>query len=137
MKKLEKMTMEDVNILLPLLIKMFKLKSSKDKVLKTRDIVTFFNNKRNEIGLKTQMTTQRLQKLINYIRCNSLLPIISTSSGYYYSMDNKDIMETILNFESRIEAMKAAVEGMRYIITENKLKDLQKQEECSLGFTWN
>jgi len=137
MKKLEKMTMEDVNILLPLLIKMFKLKSSKDKVLKTRDIVTFVNNKRNEIGLKTQMTTQRLQKLINYIRCNSLLPIISTSSGYYYSMDNKDIMETILNFESRIEAMKAAVEGMRYIITENKLKDLQKQEECSLGFTWN
>lgn len=137
MKKLEKMTMEDVNILLPILIKMFKTKSSKEKVLKTRDIVTFFNNKRNEIGLKTQMTTQRLQKLINYIRCNSLLPIISTSSGYYYSMDNKDIMETILNFESRIEAMKAAVEGMRYIITENKLKDLQKQEECSLGFTWN
>jgi len=65
---LEKINVEDINILVPTLVKMFKLKSSKDKILKTKDIVTFFNNKKIELGLKTSFNTQRLQKLINYIR---------------------------------------------------------------------
>lgn len=133
---LEKINVEDINILVPTLVKMFKLKSSKDKILKTKDIVTFFNNKKSELGLKTSFNTQRLQKLINYIRVNSILPIITTSTGYYSSFDKQDILETIAQFDGRIEAMIAAREGMRYIITQEKTKEVKTIEVDALGFEW-
>jgi len=133
---LEKINVEDINILVPTLVKMFKLKSSKDKILKTKDIVTFFNNKKIELGLKTSFNTQRLQKLINYIRVNSILPIITTSTGYYSSFDKEDILETIAQFDGRIEAMIAAREGMRYIITQEKTKEVKVIEVDCLGFEW-
>ena len=123
---LEKMTSEDIEIIVPIIIKMFKLKSNKDTILKTKNIVTFINTKKKILGFKTAFNSQRLQKVVNYIRTNSLLPIISTSTGYYYSFDRQDILEMILNFESRIEAMVLAKEGLRYIITQEKVKELEK-----------
>lgn len=134
---LDKMTLEDVNILTPLIIKMFTLKSSKDKILKTRQILDFINNKKTELGIINVMTSQRLQKIINYIRVNSLLPIISTSTGYYSSYDREDIMIMIEQFRGRIAAMQAAEDGMMYIITQQKIKEVKRREECSLGFIWD
>lgn len=133
---IDKLNIDDVNVLTPLLVKMFKQKSSKDNVLSTKKIVTFFTDKKNEIGFSGAFTTQRLQKLVNYIRVNSILPIIATSHGYYCSNDVEDIMEMINQFQGRIDAMKAAQEGLRYIITENKMKEVKRVEECSLGFQW-
>lgn len=134
---LDKMNMDDINILVPLLVKMFQKKSSKDNVLSTKTITTFFTDKRNTIGFTGAFSSQRLQKLVNYIRVNSILPIISTNNGYYYSEDRQDIMDMIENFQGRIDAMKAAQSGLQYIITEQKIKDAKKVEECSLGFMWN
>lgn len=134
---LDKMNKDDINILAPMLIKLFKAKSSKDNVLQTKKITTFFSNKKIEIGFSGTFTSQRLQKIVNYIRVNSLAPVISSSHGYYYSNDRQDIMEMIVQFEGRIQAMKAAMEGLRYIVTEQQIKDAKKAEECSLGFLWS
>lgn len=133
---LDKMNSDDINILVPLLVKMFVNKTSKDNVLSTRKITTFFTDKKQTIGFTGALTTQRLQKLVNYIRVNSILPVISSNNGYYYSEDKQDIMEMIMNFEGRINAMKAAADGLRYIVTEQKLKDQKKVETCSLGLDW-
>lgn len=133
---LDKMNSDDINILVPLLVKMFVNKTSKDNVLSTRKITTFFTDKKQTIGFTGAFTTQRLQKLVNYIRVNSILPVISSNNGYYYSEDKQDIMEMIMNFEGRINAMKAAADGLRYIVTEQKLKDQKKVETCSLGLDW-
>jgi len=133
---IDKLNSDDINILVPLLVKMFVNKTNKDNILSTRKITTFFTDKKTQIGYTGAFTTQRLQKLVNYIRVNSILPVISTNNGYYFSEDKQDIMEMIMNFEGRIAAMKAAADGLRYIVTEQKLKDVKKVEECSLGFTW-
>lgn len=133
---LDKLNSDDINILIPLLVKMFKAKSSKDNVLQTRKITTFFTEKKQQLQFSGAFTSQRLQKLVNYIRVNSILPIISSNNGYFYSEDKEDIMEMILNFEGRINAMKAAAEGLRYIVTEQKLKDAKKVETCALGLDW-
>lgn len=133
---LDKLNKDDINILAPLLVKMFIAKTSKDQPLQTRKITTFFTEKKTQIGFTGAFTTQRLQKLVNYIRVNSILPVISSNNGYYYSEDKQDIMEMILNFEGRIAAMKAAMEGLKYIVTEQKLKDQQKVETCMLGIDW-
>ena len=86
--------------------------------------------------MKSSFNSQRLQKLINYIRVNSILPIITTSTGYYSSFDKEDILDTIAQFDGRIEAMIAAREGMRYIITQEKVKEVKKVEVDALGFEW-
>lgn len=130
---LDKLNSDDINILIPLLVKMFKAKSSKDNVLQTKKITTFFTEKKSQLQFSGTFTSQRLQKLVNYIRVNSILPIIATSHGYYYSEDPQDIRDMIEQFESRIEAMKAAQEGLKYILEEKKMKNV---ETCILGLEW-
>ena len=65
----------------------------------------------------------RLRKMINYMRCNSSLPIISTSKGYYVSYDVEEIGAMITSLSQRAEAIEAAANGLRYIVAQKKLTD--------------
>lgn len=65
----------------------------------------------------------RLRKMINYMRCNSQLPIISTSKGYYVSYDVEEIGAMIISLSQRAEAIEAAANGLRYILAQKKLTD--------------
>lgn len=65
----------------------------------------------------------RLRKMINYMRCNSTLPIISTSKGYYVSYDIEEIGAMILSLTMRADAIEAAANGLRYIVAQKKLTD--------------
>jgi hypothetical protein len=65
----------------------------------------------------------RLRKMINYMRCNSLLPIISNSKGYYVSYNIEDIGEMIVSLTWRAEAIEAAATGLREIINQIRLEE--------------
>lgn len=65
----------------------------------------------------------RLRKMINHMRCNSTLPIISTSKGYYVSYDIEEIGAMILSLTMRADAIEAAAEGLRYIVQQKKLTE--------------
>lgn len=47
----------------------------------------------------------RIRKICNHIRSNSLLPLISTSKGYYLSYDENDIFMQILSMKQRANAI--------------------------------
>ena len=55
----------------------------------------------------------RLRKYINYIRSNSIMPIIATSQGYSLTV-KKDIIESqIRSLEQRARSISKAAEGLR------------------------
>jgi hypothetical protein len=57
------------------------------------------------------------------MRCNSLLPIISNSKGYYVSYNIEDIGEMIVSLTWRAEAIEAAATGLREIINQIRLEE--------------
>jgi hypothetical protein len=65
----------------------------------------------------------RLRKMINHMRCNSILPIISTSKGYYVSYEIEDMCAMILSLRMRAEAIEAAADGLAYIVQQKKLTE--------------
>ncbi len=59
----------------------------------------------------------RLRKIINYIRSNSILPVIATSEGYYTATDKQDLQDQINGLNERANAIKNAAKGLeRFLI---------------------
>ena len=66
-----------------------------------------------------KITGERLRKIINYIRSNSLLPIIGTSRGYYTSNDKDEILKQINSLNERANSIQQCAEGLQRFIKLN------------------
>jgi hypothetical protein len=127
--QLKALTKEEQDIFLPKLIKLL-LRTNKNKTLMATDIVKIINEQKGNWGDNLPAFQQsRLRKLINHIRINELLPIISGYTGYYVSYKKIDILEFVVSQEQRAESIIAAAEGMKKIC-----QTIENEEKEGWGF---
>ena len=94
--------------------------SNIDKPTKSCDIVSLINSQQEIIKLNGV----RLRKYTNYIRKNSILPIIATSNGYFVSYNTDIIKKQILSLHERANSIKDCANGIEYFVKlhNNQLK---------------
>lgn len=102
---------EEEKTLLPMLIEAFK-KYTKAKPIKAPDIVIGINAYCKKNTINYTASEVRLRKMVNYIRTNGLLPLISTSNGYYTSNDKKEIELQIESLSQRASSIMQAAKGL-------------------------
>ena len=102
------------DIILPNLITLLETKTSTHNRLNGQRIVDWFMRKKElgQLEFNTFNTT-RLHKLINYIRSQELLPVCASKNGYWVSRDPQEIADTANSLQGRINAIQAAIKGMR------------------------
>jgi len=61
---------------------------------------------------KIRLTGPRLRKLVNYIRSNSLLPLIATSQGYFTTDCKQTIQEQIKSLQERASSIDRCARGL-------------------------
>lgn len=132
MAQSKELTIEEKNIILPVLLKALK-KSTYLNPIHAPKLVDWFNYKKG-VGpltkMKSNFSEQRLRKLVNYIRNNGILPVISGPTGYYVSTDPSEIISMAKSMEDRADSIRAAAKGLRNLATEIK------NEVDDLGFNW-
>ena len=97
--------------LIPVLVKCFA-KYTKEKPIKTPEVVEGINNYLTDKGIKLKFSGARLRKCVNFIRCNGLLPLIATSNGYYCSNDTEEIEKQIKSLNERARSIKNCADGL-------------------------
>lgn len=107
-----KLTKEEMNIILPVVMRILREKSSPTNQLYGKRIVDWLNYKQERIGFKSAMTETRLRKCINYIRTNGLLPVIADDNGYYLTNDPIVIREMAESLRRRVASINAAASGL-------------------------
>jgi hypothetical protein len=80
------------------------------------EIVKKCNEYLSTTNIKIKLTEPRLRKIVNYIRTNSLLPLIATSSGYYVSNDRMEIINQIESLEQRANSIARCALGLKNFI---------------------
>lgn len=98
--------------IVPMFVKSFQ-KYTKENPIKAVDIVSRWNKS----GGTVKMSQPRLRKICNYIRSNSLLPLIATSSGYYVSNDRDEIEKQIKSLTERANSIMKCAEGLKRMQT--------------------
>jgi len=63
-------------------------------------------------GYKIRLTQPRLRKLVNYIRSNSLIPLIATSQGYFTTDCKLTIQEQIKSLQERANSIERCAQGL-------------------------
>ncbi|CAB4151821.1 hypothetical protein UFOVP597_36 [uncultured Caudovirales phage] len=91
----------------------FFMNKTKQNPVKSIQIVVGINK---HYTLKKRFTDVRLRKIVNYYRVNGILPIISNSTGYYVSYDQKDIEEMIQSLTQRAGSIIDCAFGMKKIL---------------------
>ena len=88
---------------------------TKESAIKAPEIVKSMNifAERNNL---CKMTDARLRKCVNYIRSNSILPVIATSCGYYCSYDEKELSDQIKSLTERANSIMDCVFGLNKIL---------------------
>jgi hypothetical protein len=100
------------------LVSAFK-KRTKDNPVTAPEIVSGVNA---NVLLTQKFSERRLRKIINYYRVQGILPIISTSKGYYTSYEVKDIEFMITSLSQRANSILEGCYGLQRIIENEKLK---------------
>ena len=131
----EKLTADELNLVVPL-IKLLKKNTDETCQLFEPQITKWFNDKKDRLGFKFVFTPIRLRKLVNHCRVNGLAPIMSSSNGYYYSTDQKNILAMAISLEERAKSIMAGATGLRNIALEIK-HDVEKKRFDALGFDTN
>ena len=88
---------------------------TKESAIKAPEIVKSMNIFAERHNL-CKMTDARLRKCINYIRSNSILPVIATSQGYYCSYDDKELSDQIKSLTERANSILDCVFGLNKIL---------------------
>jgi hypothetical protein len=95
------------------LINGFKTKTI-DNPIKAQEIVKRFNEFAEITNQKDMKLTEvKLRKYVNYIRSNSLLPLIATSKGYYTSYDKDEILKQVISLKERASSIRGCAEGLK------------------------
>lgn len=105
-------TDEEKNILVPMLIKGFESRT-KENPIKAFDIVQGMNDALLRKDIKIKFTDVRMRKCVNYIRSNSMIPIISTHHGYYVSNDKKEIQAQTDSLLQRAQSIINSAKGLQ------------------------
>ena len=121
--------------LVPYLIRLLKDNTDETKQIFEPQITKWFNKRKGDprLGFKFVFTPIRLRKLVNHCRVNGLAPIMSSSNGYYYSTDQKNILAMAISLEERAKSIMAGATGLRNIALEIK-HDAEKKRFDTLGF---
>lgn len=80
--------------------------------IKADEIVRRVSGHRDKDGKPVYFNQVKLRKLVNFIRSESILPIIATSRGYYLSYDRDEIAMQIKSMEERADAITNAKNGL-------------------------
>jgi len=86
--------------------------------IKGADICAAINAK---YELKFKFEESRLRKIINYIRCKGILPVIATSRGYYTAQTVEEIRSQIASLRDRAAGINAAADGLLVFVKEPNL----------------
>ncbi len=105
---------EEERMLAKRLISAFS-KRSKNNPVTANEIVTGVNK---NMKLTQKFSDRRLRKIINHYRVNAILPIISTSKGYYVSYDENEIEGMIISLTQRANSILEGCFGMQRILNE-------------------
>lgn len=100
--------------LVPILIAGFKTKT-KSNPITGADIVKAINSQKEKFGIKT-FSEPRLRKICNFIRAKGILPLISTSNGYYLSYDKEELRKQILSLNERADAIRNSAAGLEKML---------------------
>lgn len=106
----------DEHKLVPILVSAFKQRTINNPI-KAPEIIQRVNQYLNEKSMGFKLTEPRLRKIVNHIRTNSLLPLIATSKGYYYSTERKDIIDQIESLEQRANSIARCALGLKKFLT--------------------
>lgn len=98
------------------IIPFFKMKT-KENPVKAKVIVDGVNR---VYELTPKFTDVRLRKIINYYRCNGIIPIISSSKGYYVSYYQEDIEYMIESLNQRARSIQNCARGLEQFNTFGK-----------------
>lgn len=118
--QLKKITPIERNIIIPFIINLLE-KTSHNKQLFAQEIVDEINGEMfvfNKKQYKLHQTT--LRKIMNHIRINSILPVISGNKGYYVSYDKQDVYNMIESLESRAGSIQSSANGLKKFL-ENEI----------------
>jgi hypothetical protein len=113
-KETQELSAEEI-LLATNLIPHFK-KRGKDNPIKAKEIVDGVNK---YFDLKNKFTDVRLRKIVNYYRVNGIIPIISTSNGYFVSYLNEDIEAMIISLSQRAKSITDCCDGLQRILDKN------------------
>ena len=98
--------------ILPIVIHGFRA-YKKTNPIKAELIVKRMNQFLTDRGYKIRLTQPRLRKLVNYIRSNSLLPLIATSQGYFTTDCKQTIQEQIKSLQERANSIERCANGLK------------------------
>jgi hypothetical protein len=89
----------------------------KDSPIKAPEICAGMNKYLSENNIKMKFTSVRLRKFVNYIRANSLLPLIATSKGYYVTDSQDEIDSCVESLKNRANGILEAAKGLEKLNT--------------------
>jgi len=99
-----------INVLVNAFTKVF---NGKEKAIKGPELISQINEWNKTQGIKVVLSEPRLRKLSNFIRSKGIIPLISTSKGYYCSYDKFEIQLQIKSLQERADAILTSANGMR------------------------
>lgn len=105
------LSVEEIEIL-PLVVNGFR-HYKKTNPIKAQLIVERMNVFLENNGYKIRLTQPRLRKIVNYIRTNSIIPLIATSNGYFTTDCKQTIQEQIRSLQERANSIENAVQGLK------------------------
>lgn len=88
--------------------------SDESKAMKSKDLVKFINYKiASEYDNKMAILSEvRLRKFVNYYRSNGLIPVCSTSKGYFITFENKILQSQVKSLKERASGIFSAARGL-------------------------
>ncbi len=98
--------------ILPIVIHGFRA-YKKNNPIKAELIVKRMNEYLKNYGYKIRLTQPRLRKLVNYIRSNSLIPLIATSQGYFTTDCKETIINQIQSLNERANSIERCANGLK------------------------
>ena len=111
----EKITTElrefEIEFILPDVIEVLK---NQKKPITSKKLLENINQ-----GKNYTLNDVRFRKMVNYIRSNSILPIISTHRGYFVSYDEKELSDQIKSLYQRSNSIQDSAFGLNKILKEN------------------
>lgn len=92
----------------------FEILKEQKKPITAKKLLQVIND-----GKKYSLNDVRFRKMVNYIRSNSILPIISTHRGYFVSYDEKELSNQIKSLYQRSNSIQDSAFGLNKILKEN------------------
>ena len=101
---------EEVGAILPL-IRVVSTASHRNPI-KANEIVEQINKYKGKDNKPIGFNEVKLRKLVNFMRSESIMPVIATSRGYYVSYDKDEITMQIKSMEERADSITNAKNGL-------------------------